>query len=394
MAELSAGWSREEIALPAGVPMAGYIARRGRSTGFLNPLYVRALVLQQGKIRVAIFLCDVLLISNRWGMRLRRRLGKALGISPSRVFVAATHTHSGPLVDAAPFRFAAGPRPSTRIQSRIEAALELAAFRAVARLLPAHLEFARVSIAGVASDRNHPSRHRKQSCFLLRFRAPVATALLGVYGCHPTVLGFDNTRFSGDLHGEISRRLEKTVSVALIANGAAANISTRFSRTGQNPRELYRLAALACRQLTRARFHPMPQPRLGVRHVRVALPRRDLRRVLPLPAAKPGRLGIVAREAVQIREQLARAPALAKKSFVVGLDRLALDHVSFAVLPFELYADTSDFLWRNARTIPLCYANGYWGYVPSAAAREDEYEAVSSLFDSRADMRLRRALSW
>lgn len=392
MPELRAGWWREEITPRPGTPMAGYIARRGTSTGILDSLYARVLVLEQGKIRVAIFLCDVLLISNHWAARLRQRLGQLLGIPASRIIVAATHTHSGPLLDTAPFRFSRASTRSRQEQSCIEVALQRAGVRATARLLPVQLDFARVSIAGVASDRNHPGRRTKQNVFLFRFRTPRDTALLGVYGCHPTVLGFENTQFSGDLHGEISRRLEKKVSIALLANGAAANISTRFSRASQNPWELRRLARLACCQLARARFRSIRHPRLAVREIQFVLQRRDLRHQLPPLPAKPGRLGVVAREAEQVRELLARSPSFAKRSSPIRASRLALNHLSLAALPFELYADTGDFLWRKARTICICYANGYWGYVPSAAARENEYEAVSSLFDSRADARLRRAL--
>ena len=52
-----------------------------------------------------------------------------------------------------------------------------------------------------------------------------------------------------------------------------------------------------------------------------------------------------------------------------------------------------DDLWVHARVVPICYANGYWGYVPSRRAGKDDYEAICSAFDARAERAIRKVLS-
>jgi neutral ceramidase len=56
---LRAGAARVEITPPAGGPMAGYFHER-RSTGVLDPLYARALVLDDGTWRIGIVAVDAI----------------------------------------------------------------------------------------------------------------------------------------------------------------------------------------------------------------------------------------------------------------------------------------------------------------------------------------------
>ncbi|MGH9520486.1 MAG: neutral/alkaline non-lysosomal ceramidase N-terminal domain-containing protein, partial [Terriglobales bacterium] len=235
--DLLAGWARCEFAPPQGAPMPGYIARKTVASGQAGPLYVRALVLQKGKVRAALLVADVLLISNRWASRLRARLGKILGVPSNNVIVAATHTHSGPMIDTAPFdllqtEVPGAPTPSVAMRC-IEVCMEQALSAAAKSMHGVKTEMGRVFVRKVATDRNDPARVASQPLYLLRFTARKRRAILGVFGCHSTVLGPDNTLLSGDFLGEISRRLEQDADVALVGAGAAANISTRFTSRGQ-----------------------------------------------------------------------------------------------------------------------------------------------------------------
>src|SRR5919108_5553517 len=105
MRELRAGWAKREITPAPGYGMAGYIARSAPAAGVFDPLYIRVLVLEQGKTRLLMILADVLLISSRWAEHLRREIARALGARPVLIIIAATHTHSGPILDAHPFNF-------------------------------------------------------------------------------------------------------------------------------------------------------------------------------------------------------------------------------------------------------------------------------------------------
>ncbi|MGH9676705.1 MAG: neutral/alkaline non-lysosomal ceramidase N-terminal domain-containing protein, partial [Candidatus Acidiferrum sp.] len=343
--------------------MAGYIARQGAARGAHNPLFVRALVLQQNEVRAGILVADLLLISNRWAKRLRRRLAGLLKTSPDHLLVAATHTHSGPLVGTAPFQFSSSKGPMhfrKHLQSVIENAMAQALRTAKESLQPVRLAAGRVVIHGIATDRNRPNLARTQSFHLFRFEGRTSKAFLGVYGCHPTVLGSDNLRFSGDLHGEIARRFERHASVALTANGSAANISTRFTRKNQTPAELSRLVDKLMKQVSAMHLRRMEAPKLSVRTSPFKLRVRKFPSTEKVSSRKSGRLGIVAEEALAVQHQLRKSLGLAgKESVIARVAAFRLGKIQLVALPFEVYASTGNFLWKKAHIVPLCYANGY-----------------------------------
>jgi Neutral/alkaline non-lysosomal ceramidase, N-terminal len=377
--------------------MPGYIARKNVALGQADPLYVRALVLQKGKVRAAILVADVLLISNRWASRLRARLGKILDVPSDNVIVAATHTHSGPMIDTAPFdllqsEIPGGPSPSTAMR-RVDACMEQALSAAARSMHRVKAEVARVFVSKVATDRNDPARVTRQPLYLLRFTARNRQTILGVYGCHSTLLGPDNTLLSGDLLGEISRRLEQDADVALVGAGAAANISTRFTRRGQTFEEVRRMASLVHKQISQARFHPLPATNVSVRSLKLRLPVRDLHQRQRATGEKTGRLAEVEKEGRKVLTHLRNSPEFTGGSVNVPFTQVTLGDVSLVALPFEMFSDTGDFFWESAQAVLLGYANGYWGYLPSPAASTCSYETLSSPYDQRADAILRNAVS-
>lgn len=377
--------------------MPGYIARKSIASGQAGPLYVRAVVLQKGKVRAAIIVADVLMISSRWASRLRARLGKILAIPRDNVIVAATHTHSGPMIDTAPFdllqmELPGGPAPFITMRC-VETSMEEAMTLAAQSMHRVKAEMARVFVRKVATDRNDPTRVTRQPLYLLRFTARKRRAILGVYGCHSTVLGPDNTLLSGDLLGEISRGLELDADVALIGAGAAANISTRFTRRGQTFEEVRRLATLVHRQIGRAKFDRLSPADIAVRSQRLRLPVRDLHQKQRSAAAKTGRLAVVEKEGRKVLAHLRSSPQFRRGSVSIPFTQVTLGDISLVALPFEMFSDTGDFFWESARAVLLGYANGYWGYLPSPAASTGSYETLSSPYDQQADGILRNALT-
>jgi hypothetical protein len=377
--------------------MPGYIARKTVASGQAGPLYVRVLVLQKGEVRAAILVADVLLISNRWAGRLRARLGKILGVPRGNVIVAATHTHSGPMIDTAPFdllqtQIPGAPAPSATMRC-VEACMQQALSAAAKSMHRAKSEMAQIFVSKVATDRNDPTRVNRQTLHLFRFTARNRRAILGVYGCHSTVLGPDNSLLSGDLLGEISQRLEEDADVALVGAGAAANISTRFTRRGQTLEEVRRLASLAHQQISRARFHPLAATKLSVRSAKLRLPVRDLHQKQRAAPAKTGRLAVVEKEGLKVLAHLRNSPEFRHGSVVIPFTQLTLGDVSIVALPFEMFSDTGDFFWESGRAVLLGYATGYWGYLPSPAANPGSYETLSSPYDQRADAILRNAVT-
>src|SRR5512143_1104215 len=76
--------------------MCGYFNER-LSTGVLNPLHAKALVLRQGGTRAALVFCDMIGLSDATAARVREQVERELAIPQENILLAATHSHTGPL---------------------------------------------------------------------------------------------------------------------------------------------------------------------------------------------------------------------------------------------------------------------------------------------------------
>ena len=94
--QLHAGVAVADITPPIGYRMCGYFNER-LSTGVLNPLHAKALVLRQGDTRAALVFCDIIGISADVSKRARQQVRQETGIPPENILLAGTHSHTGPL---------------------------------------------------------------------------------------------------------------------------------------------------------------------------------------------------------------------------------------------------------------------------------------------------------
>jgi len=93
---LQAGVAVVDITPPVGYRMCGYFNER-LSTGVLNPLCAKALVLRQGDTRAAMVFCDLIGLSGEVSTRAREQVERQVGIPAANILLAATHSHTGPL---------------------------------------------------------------------------------------------------------------------------------------------------------------------------------------------------------------------------------------------------------------------------------------------------------
>ena len=94
--ELTAGIAAIDITPPIGYRMSGYFSER-LSTGTLNPLHTKAIVLRQGQESAALVFCDIIGLSPDVSSRARTQAAEKTGIPSANILIAATHTHTGPL---------------------------------------------------------------------------------------------------------------------------------------------------------------------------------------------------------------------------------------------------------------------------------------------------------
>ncbi|WP_146762411.1 neutral/alkaline non-lysosomal ceramidase N-terminal domain-containing protein [Paenibacillus contaminans] len=99
---LLCGMSELDITPPLDSSMPGYFIDR-KSTGVIDRLYAKALVVEQDGSTVAFVVLDTVLVPREVVESIRERVGQQTDIPSKRVMVSATHTHTGPPVSTTTF---------------------------------------------------------------------------------------------------------------------------------------------------------------------------------------------------------------------------------------------------------------------------------------------------
>lgn len=104
-----AGAAKVDITAPVGTPLNGYGNRMGRnSTGIHDPIWARALYLDDGETRLFLVSLDLVAINPE----LRKRVEELTAdlIPPENIILSATHTHNGhgAMCRSIPYRFVSG----------------------------------------------------------------------------------------------------------------------------------------------------------------------------------------------------------------------------------------------------------------------------------------------
>jgi len=92
-----AGVARANITPSIGIDMSGF-AGRGPSLGLGDELYATALVLDDGRERVALLHLDLIDVEWPWAESVCELIGKQGRLPADNVLLGCTHTHYGPTV--------------------------------------------------------------------------------------------------------------------------------------------------------------------------------------------------------------------------------------------------------------------------------------------------------
>lgn len=102
--QLQLGVAEVDITPPVGAPLAGYYYDR-LNTGVHDPLHVKAMVLDQGGVKIAMAALDLVSLPRNIVERARALVQQRLGLAPDHVMISATHAHTTPVVLTNPSRY-------------------------------------------------------------------------------------------------------------------------------------------------------------------------------------------------------------------------------------------------------------------------------------------------
>ncbi|HEY3506574.1 MAG TPA: hypothetical protein VGN37_27775 [Actinocatenispora sp.] len=384
------GFARVGLPVEDGTPMGGYAFRDGGVDGVLDPLTVSAVTWYDGRHRAALVLTDLVCVNADVV-----RAARAAVTDVDVLWIAASHTHSGPETGCVP---GGAPTPEpwlARLTARVTTAVADARRREVAATGVAYTG----PVRGVGSARSQVSGEPTVPLDVVEVRADGRRAgVLAVLPVHPTVLPAGNLSVSADLTGAVrralARRLGPDVWVA-VATGAAGDISTRHVRRGQDTAELARLGDLVaerCLALLAGAGVPAWSADGTVRWrgepIRLAAkPSGDTGAQVEQASAALS----AARDAGDAGAERVAAGNLSGARYVAGLGAggdvdtevgaWRIGELALAALPGEPFLALAESV-RRGRTGPtavLGYANGYPGYLPCADAyRTEQYEVLVS----------------
>ena len=392
------GFAKRNITPPLGMELGGYAGYRPNS-GVHDDLWCKVLVLEQNQTRYGLVMLDLMCADESLCAAIARAVAP-LGITEERLIVAAIHTH------AAPAGVLPGLGPLARIneaivpenpgfvpymQSVVEQAKEACA-EAAEQAEPFRLRTGRGPMPPLGSERHtgaQPYGLLTVTEFLLESGK---RAVFYNFPCHPTVLSAGNLLVSADFAGSIEEQLD--ADLAVFANGAAGDISTRFTRKESSFEECARMGSLAAAHIRAAlegAAWEEPAPIHGCR-VMLTLPARQ---VEPLEAARKQLKETTARWQQAIASGADAGTVRILKSYVEGagvnlefagsmagitqftvpVTVFRFAGLSFATVPGEFYSTL-----LPPDTAAICYANGYYRYIADENAYEaGHYEALAAI---------------
>lgn len=426
-AELRLGLAVEDITPPVGYRMCGYFSERP-STGVLDPLQARCLVLAQGETRVVLVFCDLIGMEREVVDRAREAASKKTGIPPGNMAIAATHSHTGPLYfdvlrdhfhDVAVARDGKDAREEVDYPRLLEERLVAVIEKASAALRPVHLQ-ARVQEQSPQLNFNRRFHMKngsvvfnpgQQNPEIVRAAGPIdpevslllfrdssegtPLASLAVFALHLDTLG--GTLFSADYPGVLEQELRKALGAGFFsAFGAGTcgdlnhiDVSVKGVRpTREIGAALARTVLAAIGELGPARRPAGEQPvaLLAVRRRTLEL---ELQQVTGEQVAGAKRdLFRVGTPELSFLEQVractvADLARLGGKVYPVEVQafRLARD-VALVTLPGEVFVEHGLAIKRRSpfkTTLVVELANSCPAYVPTRKAFEEgSYETVNS----------------
>ena len=392
------GFAKRDITPPLGMELGGYAGYRPNA-GAHDPLYCKVILLEQECTRYALVVLDLMCADESLCGKIAAAVAP-LGIRQQHLIVSAIHSHAAP----------AGVIPDEGALAKINEAIvpknpdfplymqfvadatAAACAEAAAGAESFRVRTARGTMPPVGSER-HSGEPANGTLTVAEISLKSGKkAVFYSFPCHPTVLSAGNLLVSADFAGQIEKYLNADLSV--FANGAAGDISTRFTRQESSFEECDRMGKLAADYilaLLEQAKEVAPAPLTGCSAI-VTLPARQVeteevaRKQLEettlrwqqavTQGADAGTIRILKSyvEGAGVNLEFARSMA-GIQVFNLPVTVFRFAGLRFVTVPGEFY---STLLVPDVTAI--CYANGYYRYIADKAAYDaGHYETLAAI---------------
>lgn len=390
---LKGGAGGARITPPIGFPMGGYGARDHGAEGVHDHLNTHTLFLDDGTTQIVIISSDLLGMQQDQVAHVRQLVQAATGVPADNVFLAFTHTHGGPLMYSGYDQLDDGLSAYIETVSHYMAG---AALQAATAATPIRWGTGRQPLQVGANRRErqadgttrigvNPDGPVAPWVDVMWFEQLDGTPLVAIYqhAAHGTCLVGDNYLWTADWMGAAMRLIEseRSSSTALFLNGCAGNINPHprgtFALAGDHGQRAGQAVLQAIDDMTlreggqlRCARHafdlplqPMPSQ---------AECEHELARWEPAYQQLNGehhRDWRTSRHYVAAKQRLeACRSGTVVDGLPIDVQVVAIDEVALVGLPGEIFVETGFAITEASPfelTLPVGYANGSIGYVPT-----------------------------
>ena len=281
--KLQAGVARQVISPPQGIYLIGYGERKKGNLGIHDELTATALVLTDGKERIALVSSDLLAINEFVVDQVRKELR-----GTAKVVISCSHTHAGPITYA---DWRSSFKRRAYIKQLISQIVRVVN-RAAKQLEPVTLSWGKTS-SDIAINRReqqpdgtveigtnpHGPRDNAVGVLQVHTTAGIPLATIINFACHGTVLGPENRWVSADWIGAMRSKVEGQLGgLTLFLQGATADLNPirNSLRNSEQPwaavQALGDQVATAVLKLCKSGLTPLPPTELSFRRHELWLP--------------------------------------------------------------------------------------------------------------------------
>jgi len=428
---LLAGSARVDITPPLSIPHLAYVPRQGKFKNVHDPLYARALVLENEDTKIAVISADSIGYSNdilgtdrNFTSEVRQMVEQRVGIDAQNIMLASTHAHSTPETTGIT-RLLDVPEAAPWLEVLIDQ-LASAVEIAVSNLTEAHLKAGRGEAEGIGYSRrvigkdgkfyhwtNRPADDQIARCavdhqvgvLLCESVEDNLGSVLINFACHPVTVQVQPS-VSADYPGVATRIIEQTFNGCrthpspskggdcMFLQGAGGNINPLLGTTNFDDVERYGmiLAGAVMQVVGRLRSPKVPvmEVALGMASEVVYLPARELPEREPFEKAYKEALLAAKNAQTEEERHVASRTAIRNKETLDLIDRgtdpirtevqvMRIGDVALVATPGELFAELGLEIKQKSvapYTFVIGYANDWIGYIVSPGTfAEGGYEA-------------------
>ena len=429
-AEFKAGFARVDATPPLGMPIPGYFRIR-IADGVLDPLIIECVAVSDGTNAALIYSVDDLHLTNPFFEKAFPAITAATGIPRDRIYVHATHTHTG-ATDWPRKNYSEEQNQLVRLfaDMRITKLADAGCF-ALSNMAPAKIAIARTECKDISFIRryrmkdgsvrtnpgftnpnvDHPLGTPDESLQLIRFKRTGAPDIAIVnFGTHPDTVG--GTKYSADWPGVVRKTFEDGIGggvKCLFLNGAQGDVNHIKHSPSPARKALYADKNKSDeRALSFAIYmgHAVAGAAMSVWDICEDVPDGAVRgavKAYAMPANVPtadeikwvelfdaGRKDEIPLSGMEITTLTSRGSRVRELKngpdhFDVLVSSVTIgDSIAFAGLPCEPFVDIGRDIKAQSpftMTMVTCLTNGSEGYIPSTKAHhEGGYEGLSSRY--------------